>query len=58
MRKKLSGLSLPQFAVDLPGGGGKFPLSILALYDTIVKKDDADSFSALGLDGKVYTYPV
>ncbi|CEM62151.1 putative L-lysine 2,3-aminomutase [Treponema phagedenis] len=58
LRKKLSGLSLPQFAVDLPGGGGKFPLSILALYDTIVKKDDADSFSALGLDGKVYTYPV
>jgi len=54
VRGELSGLSMPVFAVDLMGGGGKFPLSAVGLqntffYDgkeTIIKKDY----------NKVYTY--
>lgn len=36
----LSGLSRPAFAVDLPGGGGKFPLSAAALKDEIISCGD------------------
>lgn len=57
LRTQLSGLSLPQFAVDLPGGGGKFPLSALILHDAIVSPLHDGRFSARGIDGKVYTYP-
>ena len=57
LRTQLSGLSLPQFAVDLPGGGGKFPLSALILHDSIVSPLHDGRFSARGIDGKVYTYP-
>lgn len=57
LRKRLSGLSLPQFAVDLPNGGGKFPLSALLLYEDIVSPLKDGRFSARGIDGKSYTYP-
>ena len=57
LRKKLSGLSLPRFAVDLPNGGGKFPLSALLLYEDIVSPLKGGRFSARGIDGNVYTYP-
>ena len=57
LRSRLSGLSLPQFAVDLPNGGGKFPLSALLLYEDIVSPLKDGRFSARGIDGKTYTYP-
>ena len=57
LRSLLSGLSLPQFAVDLPNGGGKFPLSALMLYEDIVSPLKDGAFSARGIDGNVYTYP-
>ena len=57
LRKRLSGLSLPQFAVDLPNGGGKFPLSALLLYEDIVSPLKDGRFSARGIDGETYTYP-
>lgn len=57
VRKRLSGLSLPQFAVDLPNGGGKFPLSALLLYEDITAPLKDGRFSARGIDGKTYTYP-
>lgn len=54
-RKELSGLSSPVFAVDLPSGGGKFPLSVLTLKDKF-SYSGMDTFSAEGIDGKLYTY--
>ena len=54
VKKELSGLSTPIFAVDMPKGGGKFPLSVVSFqkgffYDgkeTITKQDQ----------NKTYTY--
>ncbi|MEL3906796.1 MAG: KamA family radical SAM protein [Treponema sp.] len=57
LRNLLSGLSLPQFAVDLPGGGGKFPLSAVILHEAITAPLQDGNFSARGIDGAVYTYP-
>lgn len=57
LQRQLSGLSLPQFAVDLPDGGGKFPLSALIRYDDIISPLKDNRFSARGIDGKIYTYP-
>lgn len=57
LRGMLSGLSLPEFAVDLPGGGGKFPLSVPALADKVCAFSPSDGFQVYGNDGKVYTYP-
>jgi len=57
LRRRLSGLSLPQFAVDLPNGGGKFPLSALILHEDIIAPLKNGRFSARGLDGNSYTYP-
>ena len=37
---ELSGLTRPAFAVDLPAGGGKFPLAAAAFKDDIVSCDD------------------
>ncbi len=56
LERKLSGLSRPQFAVDLPNGGGKFSLSALSLSDKILEKKDDGSFTAIGSDGNVYEY--
>lgn len=55
---KLSGLSLPQFVVDLPAGGGKFPLSALIVAKAVVEPLSNNTFSARGLDGKIYRYPL
>lgn len=53
---KLSGLSRPQFAADLPGGGGKFPLSALIYSKKIIEQKEDSSFSALGADGVIHKY--
>lgn len=55
--KTLSGLSLPRFAVDLPGGGGKFPLAAAAFADNIVSCSGGRLVVETD-DKKVYTYPV
>jgi len=57
LRRQLSGLSLPEFAVDLPGGGGKFPLSAVAIQSQIASASPPAPLRVEGLDGKVYTYP-
>ena len=40
LASELSGLSRPAFAVDLPAGGGKFPLAAAAFKDDILSCDD------------------
>jgi len=51
LRLRLSGLSLPVFAVDLPGGGGKYPLGAVAL-----EEPSPEALEVQGIDGKVYRY--
>lgn len=53
---RLSGLSLPVFAVDLPDGGGKFPLSCLIKEGRVEGSGTESTLLARGLDGKVYRY--
>lgn len=55
VKSELSGLSTPVFAVDLPGGGGKFPLSAFSFSNVFAYKG-GNSFSAKGIDGNLYTY--
>ncbi len=57
LKHRLSGLSMPQFAVDLPGGGGKFSLSSVILSEDIIEPIHNNQFSARGIDGKIHTYP-
>ncbi len=52
LRGHLSGISLPTFVVDLPGGKGKQPLS----YDPVVDSDD-DSVTLRGYRGDTVKYP-
>ena len=53
---KLSGLSRPQFAADLPEGGGKYPLSALIYSKKIIDQKENSSFSAIGVDGIIHKY--
>lgn len=57
LKERLSGLSLPTLAVDLPGGGGKFTLVALALQQDVTWHQEREAFSARGIDGAWYTYP-
>ncbi len=53
LRTRISGLAMPVYAVDLPGGGGKVPLTesyIKKITDTEVIFNDSN--------GKEYLYPV
>jgi lysine 2,3-aminomutase len=52
LRGHLSGISLPTFVVDLPGGKGKQPLS----FDPVVDVD-ADSVTLRGHRGDLVKYP-
>lgn len=52
LRGHLSGLSIPTFVVDIPGGKGKQPLS----YDPVVD-GDADSVTLRGYRGDTVKYP-
>lgn len=53
LRSRVSGMGIPTYAVDLPGGGGKVPLT----WDSI--RDVRDGFYVIrGGDGKDYFYPV
>lgn len=53
LRRRLSGLAMPTFAVDAPGGGGKVmlePSSVISIGN--------DAVALRGVDGKIYHYPV
>ncbi|QTQ14457.1 radical SAM protein [Treponema parvum] len=59
LRKELSGLSTPVYAVDLPGGGGKINLlrfaSDLTHFQIIKGKKD---YKIKDEDGNVWSYPI
>ncbi len=52
LRERLSGLSLPVYAVDLPGGGGKIPLN----GDYIGSLTDK-GWELKNAEGKIFYYP-
>jgi len=52
LRTRVSGLSLPEFAVDIPGGGGKVPLEPSAIVETT-----ATGYLLMGPDGRTHQYP-
>jgi lysine 2,3-aminomutase len=52
LRSRLSGLAMPVFAVDIPGGAGKVPLEPSALTG-----QDAEGYLLAGRDGRVHHYP-
>jgi lysine 2,3-aminomutase len=52
LRGRISGMAIPSYVVDLPGGGGKVPL----LPEYIVQKNK-DQVVCINYRGKQYTYP-
>jgi len=52
LRTRVSGLAMPVFAVDIPGGAGKVPLEPSAVIG-----EDAEGHQLRGPDGSVYHYP-
>jgi lysine 2,3-aminomutase len=52
LRSRMSTLALPEYAVDLPGGGGKIPLA-----RSYLKGEDGDSWIFENIEGKEYRYP-
>jgi lysine 2,3-aminomutase len=51
LRGRMSGVALPTYAVDLPGGGGKVPV------ETALVRTEADAYILRGADGAEYRYP-
>jgi lysine 2,3-aminomutase len=51
LRSRLSGLALPTYAVDLPGGGGKVPVEQSLL------REEPEAYILRGGDGAEYSYP-
>ncbi len=51
LRARMSGIALPTYAVDLPGGGGKVPV------ETALVRTEADAYILRGADGAEYRYP-
>lgn len=52
LRKQLSGLALPVYAVDLPGGGGKIPLT-----ENFLQQADEKQLTFLSPEGERFYYP-
>ncbi len=52
LRLRLSGLSLPVFAVDLPGGGGKVPLT-----ESYISECTESGWKLRDTNGKEFFYP-
>jgi len=52
LRTRISGLALPVYAVDMPGGGGKIPLT-----EDYAAGEDEENYYFKNIEGKVYTYP-
>lgn len=57
LRREISGLAMPVYAVDLPGGGGKIPLSD-TYFEGVETGEGARRYGFTGPDGKKYYYPV
>ncbi len=53
MRGYISGMGLPHYMIDLPGGGGKIPL--LPEY---IKEMDKNNLIVENYEGKIFNYPV
>ena len=53
LRGRLSGMAIPHFMIDLPGGGGKIEL----LDDAIVQKN-ADHWLIRNFQGRIFNYPL
>jgi lysine 2,3-aminomutase len=51
LRARMSGIGLPTYAVDLPGGGGKVPV------ETALLRTETDAYILRGPDGVEYRYP-
>lgn len=51
LRSRLSGLALPTYALDLPGGGGKVPV------ESALLRREPDAYVFAGPDGREYRYP-
>jgi lysine 2,3-aminomutase len=51
LRARLSGMALPTYAVDLPGGGGKVPVE-----QSLVRVED-DAYILRDPDGREFRYP-
>jgi lysine 2,3-aminomutase len=58
LRGSISGMAMPQFVVDLPGGGGKRIASTYEEYDraTGVSKFTAEAITGRDKVGRVYQY--
>lgn len=52
LRLRLSSVAMPIYAVDLPGGGGKVPLT-----ESYFEGDDEDSWRFRSIEGRPYRYP-
>lgn len=52
LRQRLSAMVLPVFAVDLPGGGGKVPLT-----ESYLRGEEGDNWVFESLEGRIYRYP-
>ncbi|MBU4317271.1 MAG: KamA family radical SAM protein [Proteobacteria bacterium] len=52
LRGRVSGMGIPQYMIDLPGGGGKIPL----LPESVLGEENG-MLKVTGLHGKVYGYP-
>jgi lysine 2,3-aminomutase len=51
LRGRLSGLAIPVYAVDLPGGGGKVPV------ESSLLRIEADAYVLRAADGSELRYP-
>jgi len=52
LRQRISGLALPVYAVDMPGGGGKIPLT-----ENFSLGKDETHYYFKNIEGKEYSYP-
>lgn len=53
LRSRMSGLSLPVYAVDLPDGGGKVPLT-----ESYLIREEEGWLIFRSIEGEIYKYPV
>ncbi len=51
LRSRLSGIAMPVYAVDLPGGGGKVPI------ESSLLRVEADAYVLRGPEGGEFRYP-
>jgi len=52
LRRRISGLAIPTYAVDLPGGAGK-----IALHEGAIVRREAEWYVLRGPDGSEHRYP-